>query len=233
MDAFNDLPPLARHPDPLSGAPADLLARAAPRGPSRTRFYSRFVTIMKFLLPTVALAMVALLFIWPQIHVDSNQFSLGFAHLKISSAEFPSMVNARFVGTDRRNQPFAVTADIAKSISIGASNVELEMPKADLTQHDGSWVVLTANTGDYDQKAKTLKLDGQVTLFHDAGYEFKTASADVDFNAGTAVGDKPIEGQGPWGTLQAQGFRITDDGKRLLFTGKAKLVVTPAEEAPQ
>ncbi len=233
MDAINDLPPLTRRPDPLSGAPADLLARAVPARPPRTHFYSRFVTIMKFFLPTVALSLVALLFIWPQIHVDPSTFSLGFAHLRISSAEFPSMVNARFVGTDRRNQPFAVTADIAKSISINASNVELEMPKADLTQRDGSWVVLTANTGDYDQKAKTLKLDGQVTLFHDAGYEFKTASANVDFDSGTAVGDKPIDGQGPWGTLHAQGFKISDDGKRLLFTGKSQLVITPAEDAPK
>ena len=183
---------------------------------------------MKFLLPTVALALVVLVVLWPQIYFDTSKFSIGFSRLKSSGGEFPSMVNARFVGTDRRNQPFAVTADLAKSTSLGSSNVELEMPKADLARNDGSSIMLTANSGLYDQTDKTLKLQGAVNLFHDSGYEFRTTSADVDLATGTATGSKPVEGQGPFGQLFGEGFRITGDGKRLLFNGKAKLTIFPA-----
>ena len=211
-------------------SPADLLASDRLAGKPQRVAYSRFVLCMKFLLPTVALGLVALLFLWPQIHIDRNQFTLSFARLKMASGELPSMVNARFVGTDRRNQPFSVTADIAKSLSLNASNVELEMPKADLALRDGTWMVLTANSGLYDQKDKTLKLQGAVNLFHDSGYEFKTAAADIDFGAGTAAGTKPVEGQGPFGQLQAEGFRIAGEGKQLFFTGKAKLTILPGAE---
>jgi lipopolysaccharide export system protein LptC len=189
--------------------------------------YSRFVYAMKLFLPTVALGLVVLVVLWPQIHIDSSQFTIGFARLKLSGGESPSMVNARFVGTDRRNQPFTVTADLAKSTSLGSSDVELEQPKADLGMNDGSAMMLTANSGLYAQADKTLKLEGAVNLFHDSGYEFKTAAADVDFATGTASGNKPVDGQGPFGELHSEGFRITDDGKRLLFTGKARLTIFP------
>ena len=205
------------------------------RGPRAKRAaYSRFVFAMKLLLPTVALGLIVLVVLWPQIHIDSSQFSIGFSRFKLSGGESPSMVNARFVGTDRRNQPFTVTADLAKSTSLGSSDVELEQPKADLGMNDGSAMMLTANSGLYDQTDKMLRLQGAVNLFHDSGYEFKTAAADVDFATGTASGNKPVDGQGPFGELHAEGFRITGDGKRLLFTGKARLTIfsVPRNGAP-
>lgn len=213
---------------PLAG---EFIAVGAASRKTQRIAYSRFVFCMKLLLPAIALMMVVLVVLWPQINIDRSQFTISFSRLKAASGELPSMVNARFVGTDRRNQPFSVTADIAKSLSLNASDVELEMPKADLGLRDGTWMVLTANSGNYDQKEKTLKLVGSVNLFHDSGYEFKTAAADVDFATGTAVGNKPVEGQGPFGTLQAEGFHITNEGKRMLFTGKAKLTIHPGAES--
>lgn len=207
---------------------ADVVSKTPRRARPKRLAYSRFVFAMKLFLPTVALCLVVLVVLWPQIHIDGSQFSIGFARLKLSGGESPSMVNARFVGTDRRNQPFTVTADLAKSTSLGSSNVELEQPKADLGMNNGSAMMLTANTGIYDQNVKTLKLQGAVNLFHDSGYEFRTAAADVDFNTGSASGTKPVDGQGPFGELHAEGFRITGDGKRLLFTGKSKLTIFPA-----
>jgi lipopolysaccharide export system protein LptC len=212
----------------LLPAPGVLARARANRSRPKRLAYSRFVFAMKLFLPTVAFCLVVLVILWPQIHIDSSQFTLGFARLKLSGGESPSMVNARFVGTDRRNQPFTVTADLAKSASLGSSNVELEQPKADLGMNDGSAVMLTANSGLYDQSGKTLKLQGAVNLFHDSGYEFKTAAADVDFASGTASGTKPVDGQGPFGELHSEGFRIAGDGKRLLFTGKAKMTIFPA-----
>jgi lipopolysaccharide export system protein LptC len=225
--AVNDI----RKPPTLAGTrlpSADVVSSTPRRTRSKRLAYSRFVFAMKLFLPTVALSLVVLVVLWPQIHIDSSQFSIGFARFKLSGGESPSMVNARFVGTDRRNQPFTVTADLAKSTSLGSSNVELEMPKADLGMNNGSAMMLTANSGLYDQSIKTLKLQGAVNLFHDSGYEFRTAAADVDFADGTASGNKPVDGQGPFGELHAEGFRITGDGKRLLFTGKSKLTIFPA-----
>ncbi len=189
--------------------------------------YSRFVLFMKFLLPAAALCLVAAIVIWPQINIADNRFSIGFSKIQVSAKENPSMVNARFVGADKKNQPFSVTADLAKNLALGASEIELEMPKADIGVRDGSWLVLTANTGLYNQKNKILDLEGAVNLFHDSGFEFTTDTAKVDLNAGVAEGQVQIQGQGPFGQLTAEGFRIEEKGNRILFTGKSKLVLHP------
>lgn len=222
VNDFRKTPPPVEYQPPSTD-----VAGEPPRARPKRTTYSRFVLAMKLFLPTVALGLVVLVVLWPQIHIDSSQFTIGFARLKLSGGESPSMVNARFVGTDRRNQPFTVTADLAKSTSLGSSDVELEQPKADLGMNDGSAMMLTANSGLYAQADKTLKLQGAVNLFHDSGYEFKTAAADIDFATGSASGDKPVDGQGPFGEVHSEGFRITDNGKRLLFTGKAHLTILP------
>ena len=189
--------------------------------------YSRYVVFMKFLLPAAALALIAAIVIWPQVDVADNSFSIGLSDVQFTARENPSMVNARFVGSDKKSQPFSITADLAKNLLLGSGKIELEMPKADITAKDGTWMVLTANTGMYNQSGKTLSLDGSVNLFHDSGYEFNTASADIDLNGGIARSTVPVTGQGPFGQLVAEGFRIENKGKSIYFTGKAKLILHP------
>lgn len=206
--------------DNTKPAPASKLGKVL----RRPAGYSRYVSFMKFLLPAIALGLVSLIFIWPQIQLDSR-FSLSFKKISPAEAEDPSMVNARFVGADKRNQPFSITADLAKNVLLGAADIELEMPKADIAISNGSWLVLTAKTGVYNQKGKLLNLQGAVNLFHDSGYEFSTQKATIDLGKGFAEGDQPIRGQGPFGTLQAEGFHIENNGEKFFFKGKSKLVI--------
>jgi lipopolysaccharide export system protein LptC len=189
--------------------------------------YSRYVSFMKVFLPIIALGLVGLIFLWPQIYIGNNQFSISFKNILMVNPEDPNMVNARFVGTDKKNQPFSITADLAKNIILNNSAIELEMPKADIGIKDGTWLVVTANTGIYDQKGKTLELIGAVNLFHDSGYEFNTEKANIDLGNGIATSKAKITGQGPFGNLTAEGFRIENKGMRFIFTGKAKLVIHP------
>ncbi len=199
----------------------------SPADRRRSAAYSRFVSIMKFALPATALALVALIFLWPQIQMVDTRFSIGFARLKATESEDPSMVNARYVGTDKNNQPFSITADLAKDLLRGSAAIELEMPKADLALKNGTWIALTANSGVYDQRKKRLDLEGAVNLFHDSGYEFKTEKLRIDLEAGRAVSEKRVQGQGPFGQLQAEGFHLRNSGKSIFFTGKSKLIIRP------
>jgi len=199
--------------------------------------YSRFVSMMKVLLPVGAAILIGMVVIWPYLKPADGQFHIGFSTLAASEAERPNIVNPRLVGTDDKDQPFQITADLAKNFQLrkdfwqDASPVELEMPKADVTLKDGSWLVLTANTGLLVPTSKQLELNGQVNLFHDSGYELRTSHAVIDLAKGSATGDRPVEGQGPFGNINAEGLRLTDKGKDIVFTGKAKLVLYP--DAPE
>lgn len=196
--------------------------------------YSRFVGMMKVLLPVGAVILVALVIAWPYLQPTDGRFRIGFSSLVATQAERPNIVNPRLLGTDEKDQPFSITADLAKDFYLRqdfwgktSTPVELEMPKADITLKDGSWLVLTANTGLLTPKTKMLELSGAVNLFHDSGYELRTAHAMIDLEKGSAVSDRPVDGQGPFGNINAEGLRLTDKGKDIVFTGKARLVLYP------
>jgi lipopolysaccharide export system protein LptC len=187
--------------------------------------YSRYVFLMKFLLPTIALGLIGLIFLWPQINIGKEHFLISFEDIKSINPEEPNMINARFVGTDAKSQPFSITADLAKNVMINSASIELEMPKADIGIKHGAWLAVTANNGVYDSKAKTLDLIGAVNLFHDSGYEFNTKRTMIDLESGTADSRTEITGQGPFGNITAEGLLLMNKGNRFLFIGKTKLII--------
>jgi len=188
--------------------------------------------MMKYLLPAVAMVLVALVAVWPHLTTKDNGFRIGFSALKARETGDPSMVNARYVGSDKNDQLFSITADLVRNAMMDAATVELVMPKADITLEDGSWLVLTAETGVFKRAAKTLELAGTVNLFHDSGYEFRTEKVTIDLDNGSALGTEPVEGQGPFGDLSGEGFVLRDKGKTIIFTGKARLFIYPGIGRP-
>jgi lipopolysaccharide export system protein LptC len=187
--------------------------------------YSLFVLAMKVLLPALATAMVLLVIAWPQISPNEDRFRIGISSISLEEAESLSMLNPRFDGIDERNRPYSVTADLAVQDKRNDDLVDLELPKADMSMDDGTWVAVMAKSGRYDRKAETVDLTGDVVMFHDEGFEVKTDYARVDLNSGVAEGDHPVQAQGPGGSLESEGFRVEDRGERIFFTGKAHMVM--------
>ena len=194
--------------------------------------YSRFVAMMKLLLPMAAVALITLVVAWPHFKITDERFRIGFTALKAREAENPSMMNARYLGIDDLDRAYSISADMAKTRAGKGAVIELEMPKADITLQDGTWLVLTAETGFYTRDSKTLELTGAVNLFHDSGYEIRTSRADIDLARSIAVGEEAVEGHGPFGELKAEGFHFVGRGKVITFTGKAKLVFFPGIGKP-
>ncbi len=215
-------------PPPAGEPNAD---RQPPRFSGRNR-YSLFVGMMKVVLPALAAALILLVFAWPQLTYKDERFRLGMARLTLDQAENLTMLNARYDGVDERRQPYSVTADMATQSKQDENLIDLELPKADMTLEDGAWLALTARAGEYRRSVELLDLAGSVSLFHDRGFELRSESARVDLGAGTAEGLEPVEGQGTFGTIDAEGFRVLDRGQTIIFTGKSRLVLNPdAQEA--
>ncbi|MBF0250329.1 MAG: LPS export ABC transporter periplasmic protein LptC [Alphaproteobacteria bacterium] len=187
------------------------------------RGYSRFVVGMKFLLPFLALILIALVIIWPRLNSEET-FRIGFSLVRLSDKTEPGMDNARYVGVDDKRQPYTVTADLAR-LDSDSSAVSMEMPKADLTLEDGTWLVLTADNGRFLQKEDKLELEGGVNLFHDTGYEMETQQLIMDLKKNTAVSNTPVHGHGPFGEIKSQGLRLIDKGQVIHFTGPARLTL--------
>jgi lipopolysaccharide export system protein LptC len=195
--------------------------------PRYNPLYGRFVGITKVLLPTIATAIIALIVVWPELNDQESRFRLGPARIDRSEAENLRMVNARFTGSDTSKRPFTITADTADQATAESVVITLDAPKADIELGNGAWVALTASSGTFNREKQLLELTNGVNLFHDSGYEFRTNSAVFDLTAGDATGYEPVSGQGPFGQLQASGFHIYNRGERVVFTGPAKLTLTP------
>ena len=212
------------------GPPAKPAPAGKPPRLSGRNGYSIFVGCMKVVLPAIAAALILLIVVWPQIDSGDGRFRIRVSDLTADLADNLSMLNARFDGLDDKNQPFSVTADEATQTPDRANIIDLAFPKADITLQDGTWMAMEAEEGTFDRDAKTLELNGGVTLFHDKGYELKTETVRIDLETTVAEGFNIVTGQGPFGSVKSQGFRVLERGDRVYFMGKSKMVLYPGAE---
>ena len=211
----------SRAPDALAPRPG------AARQPLAGRRYSRFVYLAKLGLPIAACALLLLVAVWPRLQTVFESAHFPAPRIDVSEAGDLHMAQARYTGLDRNNRPFTITAELARQKPDLQGLITLEKPKGDLTTTAGNWLELSANTGLYQQQPQLLDLFGQVALFQDKGNEFHSTTAHIDMAAGTAEGDDPTTGQGPFGNVTADGFRILDRGATIIFKGHAKLDIEP------
>ena len=212
-------------------APARRRLHAPQTGPFAR--YSRYVSIMKVVLPSLAALLLGLVVVWPRLTFDDKRFQIGFAKLSSKQVETLAMQNARYFGLDDSNRPFAVTSDMAVQEPGNSDLIHLQTPKADFTSTSGANIVVDAAAGLYHQVSKTLDLSGGVNLFHDAGYEIHTPTATIDLAHNTARGVEPVSGFGPQGRIEAAGFELTGKGQDIIFTGKAHLTLRGASPKGQ
>jgi lipopolysaccharide export system protein LptC len=206
----------------------DLLGNTVPRrralpspgGIARRRWMVRW---SKRLLPVVALALLASLALWPELDRQQEAARYAFRRGLNVSADGGRLTDARYRGVDDKGEPYAVTATTA--VQDGAERVNLTMPKADVTTSDGNWFMVQAKQGVYIQHEGQLDLQGDATLYRQDGTTMISDTATVDLKAGVAAGSHMTHAEGPFGTLDAQGFALVDKGTVIQFTGPARLVL--------
>jgi lipopolysaccharide export system protein LptC len=188
---------------------------------SRRRF---FVTCFKRLLPLGALLLLSVVILWPEIsRHNPARVSYHLATGTMDAADQGSMTKAHYEGIDQSGRPYTMTAE--QAVQTDADTVLLTKPAGDMTMKSNSWLMVQSLDGIYHAHAQHLDLSNHVVLYRDDGTTVRTARANIDLKAGTASGHALVNADGPFGTLDAHGFTITDRGARLHFTGPAKLVL--------
>jgi lipopolysaccharide export system protein LptC len=192
-----------------------------------TRSHSRFVQRSKWILPSLAVTLLLLVATWPQLKSAVDHLHFSVPRIDISDARNLRMVDPRYNGIDKDNRPYVLTASTATQASGSDDIVSLAAPKADMTTNSGNWIEVTSYTGTYQPQPQLLDLYGDVELYQDRGNEFHTDSARIDIANGTANSDQPVNGQGPFGHVTAEGFNMLDRGAVIQFTGKTNLTLLP------
>ncbi|WP_298727158.1 LPS export ABC transporter periplasmic protein LptC [uncultured Ferrovibrio sp.] len=192
---------------------------------SRRRRFARF---MKFVLPLMALGTVAVVIAWPQLTKRHQVMSLTFNDVDSVNAALV-MNNPRYRGTDSKDQPYVVTADRAVQDPEDSQQVTLDNVQADITS-GGGWWSLMADTGLYHGGRQLLHLFGNVTVIGDNGYEMHGNSAEVNLETNVVISDEKVWGQSETGTIRANGLRIYDKGRVIVFVNGVNTTLYPRKE---
>jgi lipopolysaccharide export system protein LptC len=197
--------------------------RRKPRG--------RLIDVLRWLLPAVALALIGLVVLWPQIMGGPSGLIVPIFNLGDSDqTTLLRMDGPRYVGQTNRGEPYELTAHSASLDPLAPNLIHLDQLAADLARVDGD-VRLTAMNGTYDRDAENVLLDGGIEVHTSSGYRFATPSAKVILEDGRVIGWQPIQGAGPAGALSADRFEIRDGGDVLHFNGHVKVTLLPQAKA--
>jgi lipopolysaccharide export system protein LptC len=199
-----------------------------------TQRYTRYVKILRLILPVVAGISLLALLIWPWWQ-EKKQFKLkqaheaSVAHQNQSASTAPLQVQKpEYQGTDHAGRPYYVTADRVEQSLDPKAPLLLIQPQAALNlgqnkSDQTATVTLNAAHGLYDMQAQTIDLKEKV-IFDYAGYTLHTDDLALDMLGGAATTNSPVTGQGPRGTLEAQRLTIEDKGARIVLKGPGRLV---------
>jgi lipopolysaccharide export system protein LptC len=207
-------PPTLPRPQRLMGT----ARRRLPPDMGRRHFA---VGLAKRLLPVVALVLLSLVALWPEINKDErSRWTAGIRGIEPQSGQ---LTDLHYRGVDDRDRPYAVTASGAQQIS--PERINLTDPKGDINLESGNWMMAQSRRGVYMPHANQLDLSGEVVLYRDDGLTMTTDAATLDLKGGVASSAEKVHVEGPFGTLDAQGFAVMDRGAVMQFTGPGRLVL--------
>ena len=207
-----------------------LQGRRARREVSRRRIRQRRVTVLiaKLGLPLMAVLLLSAIVLWPEIARISDNSRSSFRRIFAVEAQNGRMLDPHYKGVDERNRPYTITAAWATQVS--PNRIDLGAPKGDMVLESGNWLQVEAKDGVFIQRAELLDLSHDVVMYRDDGTVLRTQTASVDVKQGAASSNDQTHAEGPFGTLDSQGFTLTDKAGAIQFQGPAKLVVNGASK---
>jgi lipopolysaccharide export system protein LptC len=191
----------------------------------RSSRYSRFVGLMRFLLPATALVLTALLVFWPYLMGGSGSLIMPmFVDDAGKALDAMQMERPRYAGQTSEGRPYTVQAAAAEIDPAAPDRIQLDQLAATVDTAERA-LDLAAPSGVYHRTDEELDLAGGIELLTSDGYRFETESARVLLQDGRIVGRQPIAGSGPAGTLAADQFEIRSGGEVMRFEGRVKVML--------
>lgn len=218
--------------DPLHPTPqAQRLENLAARHETRVLnpAYSLLVRRLRLVLPLLAVMIVAAVFTWGLL--DRNTVIEKTDPKDTMDKAQNELLAAHFESVDEEGRPFLITARKAAQgkpeDGQDQKMIYLDDPEGQYSISEEETLKIAAPKGAYHQQKQTLVLAGGVRFQSSGGYALETNTVEADIKEGTASSDSPLTGEGPSGSLSAQGF--TADNKRgtLVLLGPARMILKP------
>lgn len=191
------------------------------------RGYSVAVRGLRLVLPLVALAIVAVVFAWP--NMDDPIAPIPREEIIPQESGRNELINPRFESMNAKMQPYIITAARAEQAMNNQKIIMMDSPIANITLNPETMIEGEGRNGTYNQQDETLILKGDVKIRHSNGYVLESPYLHIDLRADLATTQEPVHISGPAAQAQAAGLRADHASGIVILTGPARLVLTRQE----
>lgn len=190
------------------------------------RRHSRAVRIMRVAIPAVVVLMLGGFSLATYLNPlrALAKLPVNINDMVVSGTKI-TMEKPRMSGFTKDARAYEFNADAAAQDLTKPDIVELHKIRAKLQMQDKSMMDLSADTGVYDTKRETLKLDTNIILMSSNGNKGRLSQAMIDIKKGNVVSDQPVELEFLQGVLNAKKLEIVDSGDLIRFHGGVDMVL--------
>ncbi len=183
--------------------------------------YAPVAKVLRYVLILLLFAVVAAILIWPELQKTAP------TPQKMDPAQIASneLVKPTFQSIDAHGSPFTLSATRAVQQAQNPQLIDLEHPTGEMTTTEGQSLHLQAKTGLYRQNDGIMDLSGNVTLEDKTGYTFRGTTLRINMKEKTILTTAPVMGQGPLGSISAQGLSADAATDTIIFHGPARLIL--------
>ncbi len=129
---------------------------------------------------------------------------------------------SRISGFDKEQQPYEVTAQKGYQDKDNADLAHLEMVVFNFRKKSGEAYQMLSQTAVYDSKGKQLDMQGDVKIIQAGKFTATMDKAHVDMQTKDLVSNVAVNVETGTGTIKANGMKITNDGKTIVFLNGVK-----------
>lgn len=199
--------------------------RARDRAFARARRHSRRVRLLRILLPSLAVIVVAGFVGATQVSRTTDLSALG--NIAIEDGKVV-MSNPKLEGVNRDNLPYSMTAERAVQDGLTGGPVRLEGIDARLPFDRSNYAQVDSASAIYDRERNTLVFDAETTVTTTSGLTATLQSAQLDIEKGDLTTSDPVAISLEGTDIAADGMTVVENGKVLIFEKRVKVAIEPS-----
>jgi lipopolysaccharide export system protein LptC len=214
----------------MSKQPGTVSASGGKKRPKKSAIrrasrHSPLSSLMMVVLPVVAAAAFGY-FLYAAGMFERATGAKTKAPPKQVSTKRVSLVKPRMTRFDKKSRTYVVRArsaarEVAKPdiVNLDKVNTEIRLPKSATRVH------VTSDKGVFNRKTDVMTLISNVVMQTTDGYRATLARATVWLKTGELASKTPVILYMPRGTVAANGLEVLDNGRRLRFLNRARMVI--------
>ncbi|MCB9964465.1 MAG: LPS export ABC transporter periplasmic protein LptC [Rhodospirillales bacterium] len=198
------------------------------------RAYSQWVRFLRITLPLAAVILIFVLIFTsgreaPVLPVEELPIPTlpDGASPQIEKNE---LISPHFESETKDGKVYVITADRATQELRQPDLVLLENPRG-ILQTTPAPLVISARDGTYNQKTQFITLNQDISIAQDGVGTISLQTLEADLTRGELISPHPIHAEGPYGTIEADSLKISNDGMVLIFNGPVRLELTEGLES--